>query len=142
MARPILCRPAFLSVDPALEALIIGVDDRFLSFVDYREVFVPMNVPGPSGTNQSSSEGQISGVPCPRLESLQIEGICLTSNAKLMPVLEDIATLRAAIGYPLKSFTFYFHEYRAEPQKWQLIGKDKSFMMEEVVPAERFRLDI
>ena len=127
---------------PALEALIIGVDDERLSFVDYRGAFIPMNVPGPSGPNQSSSEGQISRVLCPRLESLQVEGISLTRNAELIPVLKDIVTLRAAIGSPLKSFTFYFRKRPAARQKWQLIGQDKSFMMEEVVPAKRFRLDI
>ena len=127
---------------PSLEALIIGIYHEFRSFFDYREAFVPMNVPGPSGPNQSSSEGQISEVLCPRLESLQIEGTSLTRNAERMPDLQDIVTRRAAIGSPLKSFTFYFQDYIAAPQKWQLIGKDESFMMEEVVPAERFRLDI
>ena len=100
-----------------------------------------MNVSEPSGLNQSSREGQIYKVLCPRLEILQIEGIHLTKEAELMPVLEDIVNLRAAIGSPLKSFTFYSDGY-GKPQKWQLIGRDKSLMMEEVVPAEGFRLDI
>ena len=91
--------------------------------------------------NRSSWNGQISGVLCPGLESLQIEGIDLTERADLKPVLKDIVTLRAINGYPLKSFTFYCYEFRAS-QKWQLIGKDNSFMMEEVAPAERFELDI
>ena len=87
--------------------------------------------------NQLSWEAQISGVLCPRLESLQIEGISLTEQAELMPVLKDIVTLRAAIGSPLKSFTFY-----KGGEKWQLIGRDKGFMMEGSVPAEKFQLDI
>ena len=124
-----------------LKSLIIGVGSYSSSFVDWLEAFVPVNVPMPSGPNQLSRVGQISKVLCPRLENLQIEGINLTKEAELMPVLKDIVTLRAAIGSPLKSFTFYF-PVRPGPQKWQLIGRDKSFMMEEVVPAEEFRLDI
>ena len=100
-----------------------------------------MNVPGRSGPNQSRWEGQISGVICSRLESLQIERINLIHQAELMPVLKDIVILRAAIGSPLKSFTFDSDE-DGVPQKWQLIGRDKGFMMEEVVPADRFQLDI
>ena len=128
---------------PALESLIIGVGYGCSSFVDYLEALVPMNVLGLAGSNQSSWEGQISGVLCPRLESLQIQYISLDEQAELMPVLKDIVTLRAAIGSPLKSFTFYTgHGYPAAPKKWQLVGRDKSFMMEEVVPAVEFRLDI
>ena len=95
-----------------------------------------------SGPNQSSWEGQISGVLCPRLKSLQIENISLTRQAELIPVLKNIVTLRAIIGSPLTSFTFYFDGYRAASQKWQLIGRDKSFMIQEVVPAEESWLDI
>ena len=131
-----------LGLLPALESLTISDCYYRSSFVDCLEAFVPMNVLGPSGLNQSSWEGQISGVLCPRLESLQIEGIRLTMQAELIRILKDVITLRAAIGSPLKSLSFYFHGYLATPQKWQLIGRDKSFMMEEVVPAEKFRLDI
>ena len=130
-----------LALLPALELLIIGIGCFHSSFVDCLEAFVPMNVSGPSGLNQSSWKGQISGVLCPRLESLQIEDIDLTRQAELIPLLKNIVTLRATIGSPLKSFTF-FCGHLATPQKWQLIGRDKSFMMEEVVPAERFQLDI
>jgi hypothetical protein len=68
-----------------------------------------------------------------------------------VPVLKDIVTLRAIIGSPLKSFTFYFQStlgshtfdiHAHSEQKWELIGADKSFIMEEVVPAQGFRLDI
>ena len=124
---------------PALESLIIGVGNYRSSFVDYLEAFVPTNVPGPSGPNQSSCEGQISGALCPHLESLQIEGIFLaTKQAKLMHVLENIVTLRAS----LKSFTLYYDLYQAKPRMWQLIGRDKGFVTAEVVPAKKFRLDI
>ena len=141
-AWPIIAVIKILGSLPALETLI--TERRFLgvSHVHFFEAFVPMNVPGPSALNQSSWEGQVSNVLCPRLESLQIEGISPTEQADLMPVLKDIVTLRAIIGSPLKSFTFYLKEYPAASQKWRLIGKDKSFMMEEVVPAQGFQLDI
>ena len=132
----------FLRLLPALESLIISVGYHRSLSVDYLEAFVPMNVLGPSRPNQSTWEDRISGVLCPKLESLQIEGISLTKQTELMPVLRDIVTLRAAIGSPLKSFIFYFQGYLETPQKWQLIGRDQGFMMEEVVPAEKFRLDI
>ena len=131
-----------LGLLPAVRSLIIGVGSHCSSFVDCLEAFVPKNVPGPSEPNQSSWEGQISGILCPRLKTLKIEGISLTERVELMLVLKNIITLRAAIGSPLKSFTFYFHGSRETPQMWQLIGRDKSFMMEEVVPAKKFRLNI
>ena len=92
----------------------------------------------------------MSGVVCPRLESLNTEGIDLARQAELMPILKNIVTLRAAIGSPLKSFTMYFdgcapdgsYSFGKPPRKWQLIGRDNGFTVEEVVPAERFRLDI
>jgi hypothetical protein len=96
---------------PALETLITEKGFLGVSYVHFFEAFVPMNVPGPSGLNQSSWKGQVSRVLCPRLESLQIEGISPTEQAELMPVLKDIVTLRAIIGSPLKSFTFCFYEY-------------------------------
>ena len=93
-----------------------------------------MNAQGTSAPNQ------VSGVLCPRLESLQIEDIRLTDERpELMAVLKDIVSLRAMNGFPLKSFTFY---YWHPDEKWELIGRDRSFMMERVVPARPFRLDI
>ncbi len=127
---------------PALETLIIDIQFHNVSSINFFEAFVPMNVPGSSGLNRSSWEGQIPGILCPRLESVHIEGVSPTRQAELMPVLKKIVTLRAIIGSPLKSFTFYSYENSKGPQKWQLIGRDKSFMMEEVVPAERFQLAI
>ena len=138
---PIIAVLKILGSLPALETLIIHTGCLIAPYVDFFEAFVPMNVPGPSGLNRSSWNGPISGVLCPRLESLQIEGINLTERPDLMPVLKDIVTLRAINGYPLKSFTFYRDEDEAE-QKWQLIGKDNSFMMEEVLLAQGFELDI
>ena len=129
-----------LGLLPALGTLIIGGYCQLPSCVDLFEAFVPVNVPGPSRLDQSSLEGQISRVLCPRLESLQIEGIRLTK--KLMPILQDIVTLRAIIGSPLKSFTFCDDLFLEYPRMYQLIGRDKSFTMKKVIPAETFQLDI
>ena len=132
---------------PALETLVIDwiylchpYDDSFKAFFD---AFIPRNAQGTSGLHQSGWEGQVSGVLCPRLESLQIEDILLTTltdeEPELMAVLRDIVFLRAINGCHLKSFTF-FSEYCN--RKWELIGRDRSFTMEEVGPAEPFKLDI
>jgi hypothetical protein len=123
---------------PALETLVLN--GRYLAapYVNLFEAFVPSDVLRTSGPNQTSCKDQISGVLCPNLERLQIEGIRLMKQSELIPILKDIVTLRAIMS-PLKSFTFY----QKEPKmKWELIGRDRSFVMEEVVPAERFQLDI
>ena len=127
---------------PALEILITQTRYPIDPHVIFFEAFVPVNVPEPSVLNQSSWKGQVSRVLCPRLESLQIQGIRLTEQAELMSVLKDIVTLRANIGAPLRSFTFCCNELPKGLQKWQLIGRDKSFMMEEVVPAQWYELEI
>ena len=121
----------------ALETLVIDSKHLAVPFVTFFWALIPMEA---SGLNQSSCEDQISGVLCPRLQSLQIEGIRPTEEPELMPVLKDIVARRAIIGSPLKSFTFYFPGYPVK--KWELIGGDGSFIMEEIVPAQRFRLDI
>ena len=135
--QPSITFTKVLGLLPALESLIVRAGNHHSSLGDCLEALIPVNVPGPSGPDQSSWEGQISGLLCPRLESLQIEGITLPREAELLPTLKDIVTQRAAIGCPLKSFTFY-----RRGEKWQLIGRDKGFMMEKVVPAKEFRLDI
>ena len=90
------------------------------------------------GNSKPIWEGQIPEVLCPRLESLQIEGVRAV-RPELMPVLKNIITLRAIIGSPLKSFTFgHWNPYPRPFQKWELIGRDGSFMMEEVIPAQSF----
>ena len=128
---------------PALETLIIDASCLNIApYVHFFEAFVPINVPGPCALNQSNWKGQISAVLCPRLESLQIQCINLTRQAELMHVLKDIVTLRAIIGCPLKSFTFHVFEIVEGPLTWQLIGRDNTFKMEVVVPAEYYELDI
>jgi hypothetical protein len=124
---------------PALGILVIDTKYLVDQYVNFFEAFVPMGAPGTSGLNQSSWEGEISGLLCPRLESLQIEGITLIKHPELMPVLKDIVTLHAIIGSPLNSITFY---ERDPEKKWELIGRDRGFIMEEVLPAQKFRLDI
>ena len=125
---------------PALETLVL--DGKYLVFPygTFFDAFIPMNASDIPALNQPSWEGQISKVLCPRLESLQVGDISLTEQSELMPALKDIVTLRAGIGSPLKSFTFYFPG--SPEKKWELIGRDGGFIMEEVVPAVRFQLDI
>ena len=121
----------------ALETLVIDSKHIRVPFVIFFQAFIPMET---SGLNQSSCKGQISGELCPRLQSLRIEDTNLTAQPELMPVLKDIVTRRAIIGSPLRSFTFYLPYLPGKT--WELIGRDGSFMMEEVVPAQRFRIDI
>jgi hypothetical protein len=121
---------------PSLETLVLNSVCLVVPHVTSFGALIPMSVQETSGPKRSGWGGQIF---CPRLESLQIDGISLTKQPELMPVLKDIITLRADAGSPLKSFTFY--DYRCI-QKWELIGRDGSFIMEEVVPALRFQLDI
>ena len=125
---------------PALEILVLSSNQLRVPYLTFFEALIPMNAQGTPGLHQSRWEGQISGVLCPSLESLQIEDIRPTEEPGLMPVLKDIVLLRAITGSPLKSLTFYYPGRQGG--KWQLIGKDRSFIMEAVVPAQRFRLDI
>jgi len=132
--------PKILGSLPALETLVLHKKYLVKPYVTFFEAFIPMNA---QGTSEPIWEGQIPEVICRRLESLQIEGIGPTVQRELMPVLKNIVTLRAIIGSPLKSFTFYHRDWDSDSaQKWELIGRDGSFMMEEVVPAQSFELDI
>ncbi len=139
LARPDVIK--ILRSLPALETLIIDGTYIDAPYVGFFIKFVSISVQETTGL---SGEGRISGSLCPRLESLQIQGINLTGQPVLMPVLKAIVTLHATIGSPLKSFTFYFSGDPGAPspaQKWELIGKDRSFVMEDV-PAREFHLDI
>ena len=124
---------------PALETLVISGEYLHNPYVDFFRAFVPVRAQEASGLHQSSWEGQIPGVLCPKLQSLQIEGINPTREPKLRPVLKAIVTSRTIVGSPLKSFTFYAHGYF---KKWELIGKDGRFAIEEVVPAQEFVLAV
>ena len=132
---------------PALETLII--DHQYIEnrYMDFFRTFIPVRAQETSGLHQLSGGGQMSGsgVLCPRLESLQIQEIRLTERPELMPILKDIVSLRSDVGFPLKSFTFYVScdgPPRYSGQKWELIGKDGRFTMEEAIPAEKFVLQV
>jgi hypothetical protein len=118
---------------PSLETLVIERRWLAVPYVTFFEALISVNAQETSGPNQSGWGGL-----CPRLESLQIDGMRLAEQLELMPVLKDIITLRANAGSPLKSFTFYNY---FPQRKWELIGRHGSFIMEEV-PALRFQLDI
>jgi len=128
--------PKILGSLPALETLVLHEQHLGSPYFTFFEALIPMNA---QDTSELIWEGQIPEVLCPRLESLQIEYISPTDQPELVPVLKSILTLRAIIGSPLKSFTFY-DDY--PDKKWELIGRDGSFMMEEVIPAQSFKLDI
>ena len=128
-----------LELLPALETLVLEGQYLVDPFVTCVKALTPMNAQETPGLNRSNWEEQMSKVLCPRLETLQIEGISLTERPELIPVLENIVTLRASIGLPLKSFTFYHWHPK---KKWELIGRNSGFIMEEVVPTKIFQLDI
>jgi len=122
---------------PALEILVI--DDAYITipYVDFLKAFVPIDAQESTGLNQSSGEHQILKVPCPNLQSLHIEGTNIIEQPAFIPVLKDVVTLRAVFGSPLKSFTIY-----RDRRKWELIGRDGGFTIEEGVPAIQFVLEI
>ena len=132
--------PRILESVPALETLVLTSTYIAAPFTPFLGAFTPCNAQVAFALNQSSREGRIPGILCPRLESLQIEGISLTEHSGLIPVLKSMVNLRAFIGSPLKGFTFYFPWHPGK--KWELIGTDGSFIMKEIVPAQGFRLDI
>jgi len=139
---PIIDITEILGSLSALETLILDGEPLALGVPigTLLEAFIPMNAQGSSGLNQSSWEGQISGVLCPRLDSLQIECIRLPEKKELMPILIDIVSLRALAGSPLKSFTFY--PPPPSESKWELIGEDGTLRLKHVAPAQGFQLDI
>ena len=86
---------------PLLETLIIS--SRLNA--DCLRSLLPLCADETSGLQQSSSEGRLPAILCPMLQRLQIEGAYSSEMPWLIPVLKDIAILRAVIGSPLKSFT-------------------------------------
>ena len=103
-----------------------------------------MDANGTAGLNQPSGEGKTFAVLCPRLWHLQIECDTLLGQSDWVPFAEDIITLRAECGSPLKVFTV--SAFSPNPgRKFELIGRDGSFTMEMSVlvdEAEKFKLDI
>jgi len=127
--------PKILGSLLALETLVLNSVHLVDPYVTFFEAFIPMDA---QGTSEPIWE-----VLCPKLESLQIEGVRLTDQPELVPALKDIVALRAIFGSPLKSFTFYHRGWDSNSaQKWEVIGRDGSFIMEEVAPAQSFQLEI
>ena len=126
---------------PMLETLIISASEPSQVNMDFFRAFVPMDSNGRSGLNGSNVESQATML-CPMLESLQVEGIDPRKPPVLLTVLEDVVTLRAGRGSPLKRFTF--SEFNSEPKrKFELIGEGGRFAMEMVglsMRAKPFKL--
>ena len=122
---------------PLLETLVITTRRGVDSF----RAFCPMDENGTSGLKQTSGEGKTLAVLCPKLQRLQIEGKYLWEWPHQVPFAKYIIALRAECGSPLKVFTFL--EFSPKPgRKFELIGRDGSFAMEESVLVEKFELDI
>ena len=123
---------------PLLKTLVISTWEGEFSF----RAFLPMDINGTSELEQASGEGHTLALLCPRLQYVRIEGLDLAVEPELIPILEDIVTLRAAHGSPLKGFSFFY--FWSEPgSKTELIGGDQSFTMEECATDEgEFELDI
>ena len=121
---------------PSLETLIISSQQGVVSF----RAFLPMNANGTSGPKQTSSEGQTLALLCPKLLSLQIEWEVPSMQPELVPILEDVVTLRAERGSPLKTFTF--SNFLCEPgSKLELIERDGSFTMKIIDLDEEYEDD-
>jgi len=119
-----------------LETLVIGLQFGGTLSEDFFRSFVPVGAQEISGLDQASRKDQRSVVLCPRLESLQISQRPPFKLPELIPVLKDIVTLRAVVGSSLKSFTLYTRSKMLE-----LIGRDGSFAIGELHPAEKFTFD-
>jgi len=122
---------------PALETLIVVWSPLALPSVDFFRAFIPVGTQGTSGLNKERGEDHLPAVLCPKLESLQIEDVDPTKHVGLIDVLRDVVTMLAVVGAPLKSFTFMDLK-----RKWELIGTDGRFSMEEVIPTQVFELDV
>ena len=134
-----------------LETLIISSEIHVISL----KALLPMDKNGASKLMQTSDEAselthtlnddeRILTLLCPRLQNLQIEAIAPLEQPRQIPFINDVVRLRAEMGSPLKSFTLSeFHPQHG--RKFELIGKDGGFTMEETaLPEEtkRFELDI
>ena len=132
---------------PLLETLIICSQKGVVSL----KALLPMDENGTSESMQSTSEStqttneeEILTLLCPRLRNLQIEVKDLLVQPQRMPFLEDIVSLRAEWGSPLKSFSVSKF-YPEHARRFELIGKDGGFTMEEIIlpkGAKPFKLDI
>ena len=127
----------------SLETLIIGSQRGVVSF----SPFLPMDVNGTSGLEQTSGQLQKLAILCPRMHRLQIEVEDSPLQPELVPILKSIVTLRAECGSSLKRFTYrILYKPGSHPgSQFELIGTDGSFIMENIVSVsvvEGFKLDI
>ena len=76
---------------------------------------------------RSNDEGQISTILCPTLRSILIEGYGPTEPVELIPILKQVATLRALCGSPLERFTLSAIEFG---KKFELIRRQGGFVVE------------
>jgi len=122
---------------PALKSLIIGYGSDLDA--EFFGEFVPIHLNETTTLIQSHNEAQMPAVLCPMLGSLLIEGC---DFKELMPLFEQVVTLRAACGSPLEEFTLFDFELG---RKTELVGSHGSFVMETAVlgeDVEPFGLDI
>jgi hypothetical protein len=123
----------------SLKSLIVGNGSDLDTY--FFEELVPMYLGETAGLIQSHEEGQIA-VLCPMLRSLVIEECDLNQRLELMPVVNQVVTLRAVGGSPLERFTLFNFELR---ERTELIGSHGSFVVETVALRGRdrpFKLDI
>ena len=125
---------------PVLKSLILanGSDLDVAFFAE----FVRMYPNETAVLMQLQGEGRILPILCPMLGSLLIEGCDPTERVELIPVLKQVATLRAMCWSPLKRFTF---TAIGLGRKFELIGSQGGFVMEMSSlgeDAKPFRLNI
>jgi len=111
---------------PVLKTLILG-SGPVLS-ADFFGEFVPMDLNETSAPVQSRDMGRASAILCPMLTSLRVERLDPTERLEIIPVLEEVVTLRAVGGSPLKEFALY--SFKEGHRIWQLIGRNGSFVVD------------
>ena len=120
---------------PVLEKLIIGNgEDLDVSFF---KAFIPVDENRAAVLKQPGHEGHIPLVLCSRLKSLLIEGVDPRDRPGLL-VINEVVTLRALGGFPLKGFTF--SQFQPKPgREFDLINWDGSFGMDMITLPENAR---
>ena len=116
---------------PVLKTLILA-NGSDLDAVFFRE-FVPTHSNETTGLTQSHDEAQIPRILCPALSSVLIEGCGPTERVELIPILEQVVTLRAACGSVFEKFTLSAIEFG---RKCELIGSQGAFVAEMDSPGE------
>ena len=117
---------------PVLKTLIIGNGSDLDA--DFFREFVPVHPNETAALMQSHNGGQITGILCPMLSRLFIEGCAFTQRLELIPVLQKVVTLRAVYGSSLGCFDFLDFGLREATEPMVT-----TFVLDEDVP---FELDI